>query len=85
MTEVGSYCCSSVVPDLRALRNKHHSGLSPAQMQDCIDRLVATDRALAAVAIAEAQARVGDSRRIATATTELNKGDAEAVFVWSWS
>lgn len=62
----------------RELRNSNDSGLTVAQMQGYIDALLATDRLLAEIAIAEAEARGGNAGKIATAREELIKGDAEA-------
>jgi parallel beta-helix repeat protein len=66
------------VNDLKALRNNNHSGIPAATLQGYIDLLVAADRQIAQIAIAEAIARGGNAGKISTANSELIKGDVEA-------
>jgi DNA-binding beta-propeller fold protein YncE len=64
---------------LMELRDGNDSGLPPEVLQSYIDRLVASDRELATIAIAEAQAGGGNAGKIEAANAELSKGDTKAV------
>jgi len=68
----------AAVIKLKELRDGNKSGILPAVFQAYIDRIVANDRLLAEIAIAEAKARTGNAGKIATAEAELIKGDVEA-------
>jgi hypothetical protein len=68
----------AAVVNLRDLGARNKSGLTPAQMKVYINRLVDTDRALAALAISEAEARGGRAAQIASAKTALASGDVQA-------
>src|SRR6185295_11238689 len=66
----------TAVAKLGELQRDGHGALDSALLQGLIDRIVAADRALAVVAIADAEG--GDSRTLAQALEELRKGDRDA-------
>jgi hypothetical protein len=76
---VGVYASTGkAIVALRSMAADKTSGLAPAQIRAYIDRLVATDRASAALATDEAMARDGRTFRIRAARVLLSAGDALA-------
>lgn len=61
---------------LGELVHRRHASVGTAAVQGWIDAVVADDRALATIAIADAAG--GDARKLAEAQKELAKGDSEA-------
>jgi hypothetical protein len=68
----------ATMSDLKSLRTSNKSGIPAATVQGYIDRLVGADRNLAVIAINEAIARSGNPSKIASAQSELSKGDTDA-------
>jgi Phytase len=66
----------TAVSKLEELVKKGGGGVDPALLQTLVDRLLAVDRALIVVAIADASG--GDSKTLAQALDELMKGDRYA-------
>lgn len=63
---------------LKNLRDHNCSGLSPAQLQGYVDRLLAVDRALAQLALDEMVMRDGSEATIARAMQAIARGDLMA-------
>jgi tetratricopeptide (TPR) repeat protein len=66
----------TAVAKLGELLPDGHGAIDPALLQELIARIVGADRALAVVAIADAEG--GDAKTLAQALDELRKGDRDA-------
>ena len=69
---------AAAVDALAELHRSRRTSIPAAAIQGWIASLVAVDRALAALAFADASSAGGDARKLAEAAKELAKGDSEA-------